>query len=342
VDIIWNQLHCRPRAQKQTSTLVNFCRNFTSAGDWCRRGSTTAADGFPHGKLPNLPRGKCFHQNDKIHKTQNVPTKIKFVYFMQVEREIYTVSVTNSGQFKFLWQCTSPNASCRMLMWTWKQYLNINHTSCRFVNWSIQLSFSLSLSFFSNFFHLKTRGIKLRKIIAHGLQKLQITPKEWQRCILHHQFSPVSRLSWNIHTCMHTSLPPHKTPVKAHDENNKKTKKGYGTRVQAYSGVKTNKFQQFDTNILLYIYKSSPPPTPTVCKWGDFPPCLFRKNIFKKVQGTHTVVQVTLLLADHKEQSLVTTYRQQHYFSHDWPYFTYVYSTICVTASTSTKAYKYN
>ena len=141
---------------------------------------------------------------------------------------------------------------------------------------------------------------------------------------------------------MHTSLPPHKTPVKAHDDNNKKTKKGYGTRVQAYSGVKTNKFQQFDTNILLYIYKSSPPPTPTVCKWGDFPPCLFRKKKIQKVQGTHTVVQVTLLLADHKEQSLVTTYRQQHCFSHDWPYFTYVYSTICVTASKSTKAYKYN
>lgn len=44
------------------------------------------------------------------------------------------------------------------------------------------------------------------------------------------------------------------------------------------------------------------------------------------MQGTHTIVQVTLLVADHKEQSLVTTYRQQHYFSYDWVYYIYMYT----------------
>ena len=145
---------------------------------------------------------------------------------------------------------------------------------------------SLSLSFFSNFFHLKTRGIKLRKIIAHGLQKLQITPKEWQRCILHHQFSPVSRLSWNIHTCMHTSLPPHKTPVKAHDENNKKTKKGYGTRVQAYSGVKTNSSNLTQTSC--YTSTSPPLPPPPLYANGEIFHPAYLEKIFLKRCKAHT------------------------------------------------------
>ena len=155
---------------------------------------------FLTASCPTCPGENVSIRMIKIHKTQNVHTQIKFVYFMQVcvcvyiYIYIYIVSVTDSGQFRFLWQCTSPNTNCRMLMSTWKQYLNINHTSCRFVNWSIQLFFSLSFfSFF--FFHLKTRGMKLQKIIARGSQKLQIIPKESQQCILHRQFSPVSRLS---------------------------------------------------------------------------------------------------------------------------------------------------